>query len=455
MPIDLNDYTRTAAQRGWGPGWPSCGGVASSGLAVVAAPRSGVRVSVNRRIARLVGLLFTETENRGYLLRAGQCGGYNCLAGETLVMTPDGDVPIGDLAGTTARVLSRRGASGRAAGGPGRWVEAEVRSFGVQPLRRVVLSRRGIQREVYATSGHRWIFDEPDRARQERTTDELRPHDRLASIHPQSVAARAGISSVGVAHGIVHGDGTTTRYAPSRWTVVSVEPTDRVEEVFCAVVPGSECFALADDLLTGNCRAIAGTNVSSNHAWALAVDINSLANPFTRPRRTDMPPWMPPLWNRYGFAWGGNYNNNGTTGPADSMHYEFMGTPADADAVTALALLELGGAPPSSGKDEPVAVIPITPAADRTFRAAVMAETGDVSVVVARSWITMGATFGGARFTLTAIDGLGRVMLQRQFTIANNGSAWLEMPNGCKLATLEGNLDPGTVPAAALIVKPK
>jgi len=24
--IDLNDYSKTAAQHGWGAGWPSCGG---------------------------------------------------------------------------------------------------------------------------------------------------------------------------------------------------------------------------------------------------------------------------------------------------------------------------------------------------------------------------------------------------------------------------------------------
>lgn len=37
------------------------------------------------------------------------------------------------------------------------------------------------------------------------------------------------------------------------WTVVSVEPTDRVETVYCAVVPGSESFALEDNIWTGNC----------------------------------------------------------------------------------------------------------------------------------------------------------------------------------------------------------
>jgi DNA primase len=37
------------------------------------------------------------------------------------------------------------------------------------------------------------------------------------------------------------------------WQVVSIESSDRIEEVFCAVVPGTQCFALEDNILTGNC----------------------------------------------------------------------------------------------------------------------------------------------------------------------------------------------------------
>jgi hypothetical protein len=37
------------------------------------------------------------------------------------------------------------------------------------------------------------------------------------------------------------------------WCVHAVEATDRVEEVFCAVVPGDEMFVLLDDVVTGNC----------------------------------------------------------------------------------------------------------------------------------------------------------------------------------------------------------
>ncbi|WP_433434335.1 RtcB family protein [Nonomuraea sp. CA-141351] len=38
------------------------------------------------------------------------------------------------------------------------------------------------------------------------------------------------------------------------WTVSAVEGTDRVEEVFCALVDGSHAFALEDNILVGNCH---------------------------------------------------------------------------------------------------------------------------------------------------------------------------------------------------------
>ncbi len=204
-------------------------------------------------------------------------------------------------------------------------------------------------------------------------------------------------------------------------------------------------------------RAIAGTSVASNHSWGLAIDINSLANPYQFPRRTDMPTWMPLLWNRYGFAWGGNYNDDGRNGNADSMHYEFTGTPADADAMTALALYELTGefvpvgGTASSRKDDPVAVISITVAADNTFRSAVMAEAGGDSIVVARAWITLASTWGNTSFTVTALDGGGRPMLQQRFDVPNNNTRVVALPNGCKLATVEGTTDAKAIPAAALI----
>ncbi|MBK5308226.1 MAG: DNA primase, partial [Frankiaceae bacterium] len=42
-------------------------------------------------------------------------------------------------------------------------------------------------------------------------------------------------------------------YERRGWVVKSVEVTDRVEEVFCAVVDGTHNFVLEDNILTGNC----------------------------------------------------------------------------------------------------------------------------------------------------------------------------------------------------------
>lgn len=76
-PVNLRDWAHTAAQRGWGAGWPSCSG-AQGNLATITFARSGVRVTVHKRLARLVQILADETERRGYLAKLGQTGAYNC-----------------------------------------------------------------------------------------------------------------------------------------------------------------------------------------------------------------------------------------------------------------------------------------------------------------------------------------------------------------------------------------
>lgn len=89
-------------------------------------------------------------------------------------------------------------------------------------------------------------------------------------------------------------------------------------------------------------RPIAGTTVASNHSWGLAVDINAPTNPRTANLVTDMPSWMPDLWNKYGFRWGGDYPSPILK---DAMHYEFMGDPSQAAVATFEARRDL--APPT------------------------------------------------------------------------------------------------------------
>jgi len=90
-----------------------------------------------------------------------------------------------------------------------------------------------------------------------------------------------------------------------------------------------------------NCRKISGSTSWSNHAWALAIDINWDRNPMGSSLVTDMPSWMPPLWESYGFRWGGRYQRR-----PDAMHFEFMGTPNDAVQQTEKAIAAFRTFPP-------------------------------------------------------------------------------------------------------------
>jgi hypothetical protein len=79
------------------------------------------------------------------------------------------------------------------------------------------------------------------------------------------------------------------------------------------------------------------SDIPSNHSWGLAVDINSAENIYGGTGHT-IPGWMAVLWNEYGFRWGGDYPHT-----KDWMHFEFMGTPQDAKAMTTKARAKLGG----------------------------------------------------------------------------------------------------------------
>lgn len=112
----------------------------------------------------------------------------------------------------------------------------------------------------------------------------------------------------------------------------------------------TETERLGYDLKPGQCwgyahRPIRGSSEPSNHSWGLAIDENAPSNPMGRPLRTNIPPAVRALWERYGFEWGGTW-----TSRPDAMHFEFAGTPADADRFTAQARAEFTNqhAPPAA-----------------------------------------------------------------------------------------------------------
>lgn len=113
---------------------------------------------------------------------------------------------------------------------------------------------------------------------------------------------------------------------------------DRTEQLGYDLKPGW-CWGYA-------CRKVSGSGNWSNHAWGLAVDLNAPVNPYASAdwhRRNargtfpfglrlvcDMPESMISMWEDAGYRWGGRYKNK-----PDPMHFEYMGTPAQAAKMTA------------------------------------------------------------------------------------------------------------------------
>jgi hypothetical protein len=122
----------------------------------------------------------------------------------------------------------------------------------------------------------------------------------------------------------------------------------------------------------------------SNHAWGLAVDMNSNTNPPDRtyvgvdgatacatPMITDMPRWMVQTAEKWGLYWGGYGWNSGCMNPdtfrtsvvRDPPHFEFRGTPAQASAI---ALYNGAPAPVVTPRDPSLYCVETVDAAGKT-----------------------------------------------------------------------------------------
>lgn len=102
----------------------------------------------------------------------------------------------------------------------------------------------------------------------------------------------------------------------------------------------------ADDWGYANRDVRGRPGVKSNHAWGLAVDLNSATNPMTEDGRThtDLPSNVSSLASKWGLRWGGDY----TGSRRDPMHFEFIGTPTDASR-----LIKKLFPPTSGGQTDP------------------------------------------------------------------------------------------------------
>lgn len=152
------------------------------------------RTRLTRRGREHVGLCPFHKEKTPSFTVNDEKGFYHCLAAETGVVVRDGIRPIADLAGTSTEVLSRGG----------RWIPATFKSYGVQKLLRLELTRNGQSKTLHATSGHRWFVRGVKGA---VVTTDLRPGHRLEAV-VQEPRSDWPLDPAGVRHGIVFGDGS-------------------------------------------------------------------------------------------------------------------------------------------------------------------------------------------------------------------------------------------------------
>ena len=147
---------------------------------------------------------------------------YHCLSGNTRVITEHGIYPINELAGTTQTILSY----------DGRWIKSPFYNFGKQMVSKIILSRNGQKKEIFATNKHRWFVVRSKNQNRELTTSMLKKGHCLAWSFPKN---------------------SSKKLARRGWVVKDVILNVCKEEVFCAVVPETHSFTLEDNILTGNC----------------------------------------------------------------------------------------------------------------------------------------------------------------------------------------------------------
>jgi len=144
------------------------------------------------------------------------------------------------------------------------------------------------------------------------------------------------------------------------------------------------------------CRAQRGSTVASNHSWGLAIDLNWLENEFSYNPRFTITPAVVAIWKRYGFAWGGDWSRR-----KDTMHVEFLGTPADAAARVARLTVK------------PVAAMSLAPSGPAVV------SRGDLLTVLTRE---SNGTLAGRELDGSTLESLGGQLTSEPAAVSWGGS---------------------------------
>jgi len=156
----------------------------------------------------------------------------NCFARDTEIITEQGVKQIGDLAGTTQRVLSRNG----------KWIEAPIRSFGTQQLWKLTLTRQGVDKVIYTTRDHRWFAKDRRKPYRDGGNAEFQTHQLRPGVHHLQYSFGKGIKDIplspfGIAHGFTFGDGAVKRDPRNSNTAILCGAKDKALEKYFALCP--------------------------------------------------------------------------------------------------------------------------------------------------------------------------------------------------------------------------
>ena len=124
----------------------------------------------------------------------------NCFKADTKFWTKDGLKSFNDF--EDGEQVSVRGKN--------KWIPATIKSFGEQEIWKLTIQKKNTQREIYTTSGHRWITKtkKGDRVFNIKTTEELQENWKLQSFAKRTNFHIMEMCAVGIQHGMVFGDGT-------------------------------------------------------------------------------------------------------------------------------------------------------------------------------------------------------------------------------------------------------
>lgn len=170
--------------------------------------------SAEEILARFVELV--RRYRRRYIRRNLRPCPINCLGRNTNIFIKGrGAVPIGENLGQQMVLNST-----------GLWINAEVKSFGIQPLQRVRITYTGNSKKltIFATPGHRWKLTDGT----EKSTSDLKRGDHIPFIQFKRKHLYDSVDYyLGIKHGLIYGDGNA-HWIPSR-KGSSVRACKRVE----------------------------------------------------------------------------------------------------------------------------------------------------------------------------------------------------------------------------------